>query len=59
MAAVEVTVDQHIATVLLNRPEAMNAVDPEMRALLHETWERIGTDDSDRESPADVPGRGV
>ena len=45
MAAVEVTVDQHIATVLLNRPEAMNSVDPEMRALLHQTWERIKTDE--------------
>jgi len=46
MASVEVTVDQHIATVLLNRPEAMNAVDPEMRALLHQTWERIKTDEN-------------
>lgn len=46
MASVEVIVDQHIATVLLNRPEAMNAVDPEMRALLHQTWERIKTDEN-------------
>ena len=45
MASVDVTVEKHIATVLLNRPAAMNAVDPEMRALLHETWERIRTDD--------------
>ena len=45
MAAVELTVENRIATVTLNRPEAMNAVDPEMRALLHETWERIRTDD--------------
>jgi E-phenylitaconyl-CoA hydratase len=45
MASVEVTVDQHVATVLLNRPEAMNAVDPEMRALLRDTWERIKTDE--------------
>ena len=45
MPSVEVAVDHHIATVLLNRPEAMNAVDPEMRALLHQTWERIRADD--------------
>ncbi len=45
MASVEVTVEQHIATVLLNRPEAMNSIDPEMRGLLHETWERIRSDD--------------
>ena len=45
MASVEVTVENHIATVLLNRPEAMNSVDPEMRASLHQTWERIKTDD--------------
>lgn len=45
MASVEVTVENHIATVLLNRPEAMNSVDPEMRALLHQTWERIRTDE--------------
>ena len=45
MASVEVTVEQHIATVLLNRPEAMNSVDPGMRALLHQTWERIRTDE--------------
>jgi len=48
MASVEVTVEQHIATVFLNRPEAMNAVDPEMRTLLHEAWERIRTDDDVR-----------
>jgi len=45
MAAVEVTVENRIATVTLNRPEAMNSVDPDMRGLLHKTWERIRTDD--------------
>jgi E-phenylitaconyl-CoA hydratase len=45
MASVEVSVENRIATVVLNRPEAMNAVDPEMRAVLHRTWERIRTDD--------------
>lgn len=48
MTSVEVTVENHIATVRLNRPEAMNAVDPEMRARLHQTWERIRTDDEIR-----------
>jgi E-phenylitaconyl-CoA hydratase len=45
MAVVDVTVENRIATVTLNRPEAMNAVDPEMRALLQKTWERLRTDD--------------
>jgi E-phenylitaconyl-CoA hydratase len=45
LATVEVTVTNHIATVLLNRPEALNAVDPEMRGLLHAAWDRIRTDD--------------
>ena len=56
MATVEVSVEQHVATVFLNRPEAMNAVDPAMRALLHETWERIRTDDDIR--VAIITGRG-
>ena len=45
MAAVEVTVENRIATVTLNRPEAMNSVDPNMRRLLHTTWDRIRSDD--------------
>lgn len=45
MASVEVTVENRIATVVLNRPEAMNSVDPEMRALLRQTWERIKSDE--------------
>ncbi|MBI3068525.1 MAG: enoyl-CoA hydratase/isomerase family protein [Betaproteobacteria bacterium] len=48
MASVEVSVENRIVTVTLNRPEAMNAVDPEMRGLLHQTWERIRTDDEIR-----------
>ena len=48
MASVEITVEQQIAVVTLNRPEAMNSVDPEMRRLLHKTWERIRTDDEIR-----------
>ncbi|MBV7482209.1 enoyl-CoA hydratase/isomerase family protein [Bordetella sp. BOR01] len=45
MGSVEITVEDHVATVLLNRPEAMNAVDPEMRGLLHQAWDRIRQDD--------------
>ncbi|ALM83606.1 enoyl-CoA hydratase/isomerase family protein [Bordetella sp. N] len=45
MSSVEITVEEHIATVVLNRPEAMNAVDPEMRGLLHAAWDRIRHDD--------------
>jgi len=45
MSSVEINVENRIATITLNRPEAMNSVDPEMRALLHRTWDRIRTDD--------------
>jgi E-phenylitaconyl-CoA hydratase len=48
MATVELTIEERIAVVRLNRPEAMNSVDPEMRKLLHSTWERIATDDNIR-----------
>jgi len=48
MPSVEITVEQQIAVVILNRPEAMNSVDPEMRQLLHKTWDRIRTDDEIR-----------
>jgi len=44
MAVVEITVENRVATLLLNRPEAMNSVDPEMRGLLHQAWDRIRTD---------------
>jgi len=48
MPSVEITVEQQIAVVTLNRPEAMNSVDPEMRQLLHSTWDRIRSDDEIR-----------
>lgn len=48
MASVDFTVEAHVATVVLNRPEAMNAIDPEMRALLHEAWQRIRDDEDIR-----------
>jgi E-phenylitaconyl-CoA hydratase len=45
---VEVTVRDRIATITLNRPEARNAIDPEMRKVLHETWRRVSADDEIR-----------
>ncbi|OZI38165.1 enoyl-CoA hydratase [Bordetella genomosp. 10] len=48
MSSVEISVEDHIATVVLNRPEAMNAVDPEMRGLLHAAWDRLRQDDEIR-----------
>lgn len=44
MACVELTLDGHVATVLLNRPEALNAVDPDMRVELFAVWDRIAKD---------------
>ena len=48
MATVEVTVENRIATIVLNRPQAMNSVDPETRSLLHALWQRLRTDDDIR-----------
>jgi E-phenylitaconyl-CoA hydratase len=45
---VEVSVRDSIATITLNRPEARNAIDPEMRRVLHETWRRVSGDDEIR-----------
>ncbi|GAA5232635.1 enoyl-CoA hydratase/isomerase family protein [Verticiella sediminum] len=44
MASVEITLDGHVATIVLNRPDSMNAVDPAMRVELHAAWDRIRTD---------------
>jgi E-phenylitaconyl-CoA hydratase len=43
-----VSVDNHVATVTLNRPEAMNAIDPETREALISTWARVREDDDVR-----------
>ena len=45
MAIAELEVAGHVATVTLNRPEAMNALNPELRFALSEIWDRIETDD--------------
>lgn len=41
---VDLQVTNHIAYVTLNRPEAMNSLDPESTANLTEIWERVRTD---------------
>lgn len=42
---IEITVENHVATVLLNRPQALNAIDTEMRLALQAAWQRIASDD--------------
>lgn len=46
--ALEIVVQDHVATLTLNRPEAMNSIDPEMREQLHAAWKRIKEDDDIR-----------
>ena len=41
-----IAVEDHVATLTLNRPEAMNSIDPEMRQELHSAWKQIKEDDS-------------
>lgn len=46
--ALDIAVQDHVATLTLNRPEAMNSIDPEMRGQLHAAWKRIKEDDGIR-----------
>jgi E-phenylitaconyl-CoA hydratase len=46
--SVIVEVEDHIATIILNRPQAMNSIDPELRQELKAVWQRIHADDSIR-----------
>jgi len=39
---------ESIATITLNRPEAMNSIDPETRIELYEAWQRAARDDAVR-----------
>lgn len=41
-------VQDHVAVLTLNRPEAMNSIDPETRAELYEAWQRLKHDDDIR-----------
>lgn len=45
---IDVTVQDRIAEIVLNRPEALNAIDPEMREELREVWTRVHEDDDVR-----------
>ena len=42
------TLRDHVATITLNRPEAMNALDPESVAALASCWRRVADDDAVR-----------
>lgn len=44
MSGIAFSVQDQIATVVIDRPQAMNAVTPPMRARLHEIWEQVRTD---------------
>ncbi|WP_186426190.1 enoyl-CoA hydratase/isomerase family protein [Cupriavidus metallidurans] len=46
--SVIIEVTEFVAVITLNRPEAMNSIDPEMRAALKEAWKRIHADDAIR-----------
>lgn len=48
MAVVDYAVNGHIATVTLNRPEARNAVNPEVAARLADAWHAVRDDDNVR-----------
>ena len=48
MSVLEVAVDDHVATMTLKRPEARNALNPELIIALAETWDRLAADDDVR-----------
>lgn len=48
MSTVLFTVENAIATVTLNRPEALNALNTELRQELAQAWNRVNEDDSIR-----------
>lgn len=45
---IDVTVQDSVAEIVLNRPEALNAIDPDMREQLRRVWSRIHEDDDIR-----------
>ncbi len=56
MALVEFELDGHIAVVTLNRPEARNAINPEVAVRLAESWQKVKDNDAVR--VAVLTGRG-
>lgn len=43
--SLDFSVEDGVALLRLNRPEAMNAIDPDLRRVLREAWFEIGRDD--------------
>lgn len=41
---IDITVENQVAIAVLNRPEAMNSIDPQMREELYALWDRIRSD---------------
>ena len=39
------TVEDGVMKIVLNRPEAMNSIDPETRAEFYKIWDRIRNED--------------
>lgn len=46
--SIDVTVENQVAVAVLNRPEAMNSFDAEMREALYGLWDRVQNDDEIR-----------
>lgn len=45
MSVVEMHVSQHVAEITLNRPESMNALNPELRHALSDCWDEVERND--------------
>jgi E-phenylitaconyl-CoA hydratase len=45
---IDITVQDSVAEIVLNRPEALNAIDPDMREELARIWARVHEDDDIR-----------
>jgi E-phenylitaconyl-CoA hydratase len=43
--SIQITVKDRIATIVLDRPEALNSFDMPMRLQMHEAWDRLRHDD--------------
>ncbi|MFP6837927.1 MAG: enoyl-CoA hydratase-related protein [Pseudomonadales bacterium] len=48
MALVDYELDGHVAIITLNRPEARNAINPEVAVRLADAWESVRADDNVR-----------
>ena len=42
--SIDLTLESHVATITINRPERMNAMDAEHYAALSAAWERVRDD---------------